>query len=302
MTSDYLWDRSGEPDALVASLEETLGELRFEPIFVVEPGPAPVESASPVRTAPGTLVIAMAAAVAAAVLIFWGGYVLGSAEDAAQNVALSVPPSNEVRPHEPLAVGGHPLPPAEAPEPVASAEPVAPEQPPMADAKTPVVEHVPEAEPRRTGRAKRPRPKPKRKPTSAPDRDRSTEESIDCILDPSKCKGASPPIDRGSLPSSTRPDADPALPLSLSASEVREGVLPFKAEAKQCGKRHAAPAGAKIKVKATVSGKTGRITRATATGDYSGTEVGRCVAKALSKATFHPFRRHSIGFVFPITL
>jgi hypothetical protein len=42
MSDDYLWDRSGEPDAEIARLEKTLGRLRHQPETVKLPLPVQV--------------------------------------------------------------------------------------------------------------------------------------------------------------------------------------------------------------------------------------------------------------------
>ena len=95
---------------------------------------------------------------------------------------------------------------------------------------------------------------------------------------------------------------DPALPEKLSTADIRAGVGPVKAAAKHCGVTHGAARGEKVKVKLSVSGKTGRVTKATAQAPHTHTPLGNCVAQALAKARFKRFRKATLGVVYPVTM
>jgi hypothetical protein len=58
MKDDYLWDRTGEPDAEIQQLEELLGSLRYQP------RPLEIPSSMNVRRKPGWIPLAIAAAIA----------------------------------------------------------------------------------------------------------------------------------------------------------------------------------------------------------------------------------------------
>jgi predicted Zn finger-like uncharacterized protein len=123
--------------------------------------------------------------------------------------------------------------------------------------------------------------------------------SVDCILDPSKCsKGGSK---KSSSSSSSKP-ADPNLPATLTSSDIRAGVAPYKGAAKACGGKHGAAAGTKVKVKLSISGASGTVSSASAQAPHQGTPLGNCVAAAVKKAKFKKFQKSTLGAVYPFTM
>ncbi|MEM6996198.1 MAG: hypothetical protein AAF721_37170, partial [Myxococcota bacterium] len=124
------------------------------------------------------------------------------------------------------------------------------------------------------------------------------DPGIDCILDPSKCgsgkKKASKPKPSGGT--------DPNLPEKLTSADIKKGVAPHKGAAKSCGGKHGGSAGEKVTVKLSISGGTGKVTSAAATGKHAGTPLGNCVAQALKKAKFSKFKKASLGVQYPIRL
>lgn len=72
MNEDYLWDKSGEPDAEIAQLEQTLGRLRFK--RPDEPLPLPVMQR---RSFLHNFSPVLAAAAALLILLLAGGIWLG---------------------------------------------------------------------------------------------------------------------------------------------------------------------------------------------------------------------------------
>jgi hypothetical protein len=126
------------------------------------------------------------------------------------------------------------------------------------------------------------------------------DTSVECVLDPHlpKCASAAR-TERPALPPKS---ADPDRPETLSLSDVRNGVAPFKAAAKSCGTRHGAKPGTKVRVKLSIAGPTGAVTSTAAEPPHHGTALGNCVAAALKKASFVSFRKPVIGVVYSITM
>ncbi|MCR9163519.1 MAG: GYF domain-containing protein [Nannocystaceae bacterium] len=123
--------------------------------------------------------------------------------------------------------------------------------------------------------------------------------SVDCILDPSKCsKGGS----KKSSSSSSKKPADPNLPATLTSSDIRAGVAPYKGAAKACGSKHGAAKGTKVKVKLSISGASGTVSSASAQAPHQGTPLGNCVAAAVKKAKFKKFQKSTLGAVYPFTM
>ena len=144
---------------------------------------------------------------------------------------------------------------------------------------------------------------PKPKSSSTPKSSGSTKKedvSVDCILDPSKCKkgGSSKPSSSGS----SKPAADSNLPATLTSADIRAGVAPFKAAAKSCGGKHGASPGTKVKVKLSITGATGTVASASAQAPHNGTPLGNCVAAAVKGAKFKKFQKSQLGAVYPFTM
>ena len=111
--------------------------------------------------------------------------------------------------------------------------------------------------------------------------------SVDCILDPSKCKkGGSKKSSGGS---SKPAPADSNLPATLTSSDIRAGVAPYKSAAKACGGKHGASKGTKVRVKLSITGSSGTVASASAESPHKGTPLGNCVAAAVKRAKFKKF-------------
>ena len=123
------------------------------------------------------------------------------------------------------------------------------------------------------------------------------DPGIDCILDPSKCGSSK------KKKSSPKPAAvDPSLPKTLTQADIKKGVAPHKSAGKACGSKHGGSPGEKVLVKLSISGATGSVTKAAATGKHANTPLGNCVAQALKKAKFIKFQKSSLGVQYPIRL
>ena len=84
----------------------------------------------------------------------------------------------------------------------------------------------------------------------------------------------------------------------LSQSELRKGLTGAKSAAKQCGRNHGAAAGSGVKIKLSIAGASGSVTKATPLDDHAGTALGLCVASAAKKASFPTFTKSAMGVVF----
>ncbi|MCA9650355.1 MAG: hypothetical protein KC501_10630 [Myxococcales bacterium] len=154
------------------------------------------------------------------------------------------------------------------------------------EAEAAEAEPEPEAKP---SRSHSPRPRahrePRPKPVVEPPPKKDTGVSVECVLDPSACKGSGR-----------------ALPATPSAAQIRDAMAPVKPTAKACGSRHSGRSGETVRVKLSAKGSTGAITSARALDDHADTALGRCVADALSKATLPRFSKAQAGIVYAIRL
>jgi hypothetical protein len=114
MNEDYLWDKTGEPDAEIELLEQRLGQLKFK--RPAEPLPLPAPSRLPSR-----LSVSPALAIAATllVLLLAGGLWLGlrnqkPAEQTASGprppIGPEIPTNNKPKRVEEVATGTAPAP------------------------------------------------------------------------------------------------------------------------------------------------------------------------------------------------
>jgi hypothetical protein len=92
------------------------------------------------------------------------------------------------------------------------------------------------------------------------------------------------------------------LPETLTTLDIKNGIAPHRAAAKACGARHNVEPGLSVIIKLSIEGATGRVTSAVAQSPHAGTDLGRCVAKALGKAQFPRFRKASLGVVYPVSM
>lgn len=89
-----------------------------------------------------------------------------------------------------------------------------------------------------------------------------------------------------------------ALPESPTRTAIRQGVDPIKQAIQACG---AGQTGT-IVIEFTLSGSTGAVSGARATGDFAGTRAGTCAEGVARRAVFEPFRRSTFTFTFPFVL
>ena len=262
MTDEYLWDRTGAVDPMVAGLERSLAVLRL-PL----PLRAPVieDTVAPRRPAPrrarlgSALATAVLAAAATGALI-WAWVSLRDASSLGEEATVprDVPQAQVERT---IAVAVPPL-----PDPVPA--PVVKTPPPVVQPEPPTAEAV----------ATPPHPKPTARSSK---RSRGTS-------DVRKVKAPQPP------PTAVKP--------LLTQQDIKDGLEPVKADAKACGGRHGALPGEKVVVKLSIAGADGRVTHATATGPHYDTPLGKCVAEALSQARFPSFDRETIGVQYPVKM
>lgn len=164
-------------------------------------------------------------------------------------------------------------------EPVATVEPAA------------VVTKTAKRRTKRVRRSPRPKAKPPAKPLTGgaaaptPVKEKSTLP-VECVLDPRACGTGSAS----------------GLRATPSASQVRTAIAKVKPEAKRCGDDHGLAAGDKVRVKLSVEGTSGRVTSAKALGDHAGTAAGRCVARALAKATMPRFSKPTAGILYSVRM
>ncbi|MCA9580888.1 MAG: zinc-ribbon domain-containing protein [Myxococcales bacterium] len=129
-------------------------------------------------------------------------------------------------------------------------------------------------------------------PAPAPSKPSRSNDSIDDLLN-----GA---IGTGGTKSSAAKAAapDPSLPAKPSRNDVLSALRSVEGRVKACGKGEHGVA----KTAVTVSGSTGRVTSAVVSGQFSGTPVGSCVAKAVRTAKFPKFRESSFSVNFPYSI
>lgn len=69
-----------------------------------------------------------------------------------------------------------------------------------------------------------------------------------------------------------------------------------------CGTRHGAAPDARGQIRASVEGKSGRVVRATPTGEHEHTALGRCVADVFERIRFAPFEAPRFGFLYSMRM
>jgi len=160
--------------------------------------------------------------------------------------------------------------------------------------------------PRRTGRNRRGQPKRTQAPLAAPSEPRKTaprnskhasDVPAECVIDPASCGLGT---GRDNRPPPPKPAVD--LPEKLGESALRKGMAKVKSKAKACRSRYGGSAGEKVQVKLTISGGTGRITKAAPIGPHAGTPLGGCVAAALKRAEFPRFGASVQGVRYGVRL
>jgi len=305
MHDDYLWDETGDLDvegAQMLALQRTLAPLRYEP----EPLRLRHQVAPhrPSASLPW-LVPALAAAAAATLVLALRASSPGTPDASVMVVSAQEPDPNPTGPQAGLAqVSGA----------QASAEPgnARPPKPPSAAGAPPAKAAKLSSttpKPARVGKPRRPAKPPRRRARSKPVRPETKPPSVECILDPTRCGDDSP-----EKPSPGAGDKTPTvdcvldprlcepLPETLSSSDIRAAMTPVKSQVQACGPKHGAAAGDRVKVKLSILGATGRVSKANAIGELASTSLGRCVAKAASKARFPRFKRERLAAIYPFTM
>ena len=102
----------------------------------------------------------------------------------------------------------------------------------------------------------------------------------------------------GSSPRPTKaaraePSSD--LPDHLNRAQVQGGMNRVAAAVRRCG----AGQSGTVMVNVVISGSTGRVTSANVTGNFAGTPVGSCAARAVRGASFPRFQQSSLSVRYP---
>jgi hypothetical protein len=95
-----------------------------------------------------------------------------------------------------------------------------------------------------------------------------------------------------------RDDADVALPAQLTRAQVLAGLSAVRTAAAACGVGQHGLAMTAI----TVAGSSGSVTSAIVSGQFAGTPVGSCVARAARAARFQRFRGATFSVSFPFAI
>ncbi len=160
-----------------------------------------------------------------------------------------------------------------------------------------------QARDRKAGRAERrearnePKPAPNAQPSSVA-KSRNVEIPPECVIDPKACGLGGPKVPPPGKPT----DVSKPLPTKLSQAAVRTGIGKVKADAKACRSKYGGTTGEKVQVKLTISGATGRVTKAAPVSPHAGTPLGGCVAAALRRAQFGRFTATVQGVQYGVRL
>jgi predicted Zn finger-like uncharacterized protein len=101
-------------------------------------------------------------------------------------------------------------------------------------------------------------------------------------------RAAAPAASSGGVSSSSLPD-------SLTRSQVQGGMNRVAGAVRRCGQGQSGT----VMVNVVISGSTGRVTSATVSGQFSGSPVGSCAARAVRGARFPRFRQSSLSVRYP---
>jgi len=119
--------------------------------------------------------------------------------------------------------------------------------------------------------------------------------SVECILDPSKCKKGG-----GSGGGTTKPPPDASMPEKLELADIKAGVSGPKAAAESSCKSKA-KGGEKVKIKLSINGPAGTVLSSSVDDDAGNAALGSCVAAELKKSTFRKVQKEQIGTVVSVT-
>ena len=127
-----------------------------------------------------------------------------------------------------------------------------------------------------------------------PKKEDDATPSVECILDPSKCKKG------GGGGATTKPPPDASMPEKLELADIKAGVSGPKSSAESNCKKHA-KGGEKVKIKLSISGPAGTVLSSSAEDDAGNAALGSCVAAELKKATFKKVQKEQIGTVVSVS-
>src|SRR5690606_28051202 len=132
-----------------------------------------------------------------------------------------------------------------------------------------------------------------------PKEEKKDDISVDCLLDPSKCGGSGGSKSGGSGGAAAGSSSGPA---KLSVSDIKAGIATVKDGASACGPKNGAAGGTSVEIKFSVSGASGKVSSATAVGDFAGKPLANCVAAAAKGATFIKCQAASQGFLYKLRM
>lgn len=276
-------------------------------LTVPAPAPAMPPAVAAPRRAPDTTLLLMAICALALIVVALAAYVVVSGPNQTiirERVAVAAAPS----------VGA--LDPQPASAPAITATPVDEDSAP--DTPTAVSLDAAELppEPAAVG-TPRPRARTRTRPTERP-RHTATPDRLDpptrsqpragsradipaeCVIDPTNCGLGTKPAKPIKPPRDTKPERD--LPVKLSAATIRTALAKVKANAKSCRAKFGGTAGEQVRVKLTIDGASGRVTKAAPIDPHTGTALGGCVASALKQAQFDRFGASVQGVQYGVRL
>lgn len=119
--------------------------------------------------------------------------------------------------------------------------------------------------------------------------------SVECLLDPSKCKKGG-----GGGGGGSKPPPDSGLPEKLELADIKAGTDPTKAAAKSnCAGK--AKGGEKVKIKLSIAGPSGNVLSSTPEDDGGNAPLAQCVAAELKKSSFKKVQKEQIGTVVSVS-
>jgi predicted Zn finger-like uncharacterized protein len=153
-----------------------------------------------------------------------------------------------------------------------------------------------------------PTPAPGPSKAEAPATNRGGRNDLDSLLDQAISPGAAPsrpvkaaqpePTPGGGGDSGGNAGGE-SIPQKLDRGAVRSGMNRVAGRVARCGNGQAG----RVTVDVVIEGSSGRVTDVTVTGEFAGTPVGSCAARAIRGARFSRFRDASLtvrGYPFPV--
>jgi predicted Zn finger-like uncharacterized protein len=293
-----------------------LGSALAAPVIIAERKPE--KSNTPLLVGAGLAAVVVLAITAVVVASMLGGGT-DPAVAAAAPTAIApgqTPPATPTAAVGAVAAPGAPVAPGAPAAPVAAADPAAAAA--AAGTPAPAAPAVPAAEPAGGGGGggRRPRgggggggttaaaePAPAAEPAAAPARPArgggggGSDQSIDDLLSNALSGSPSRPARGGAAAPAAAPagGGGPETPGRADVVSAMQGVTPA---VQACGNGEHGTA----TVALTVTGSTGRVTGANVTGQFAGTPIGSCIARAVRGATFPHFSRPTFTVNYPFRL